>query len=502
MFVCFPNQLYEDVSNLPTTPNKVYLVEEPMYFYDASLRPFRYHRAKLAYMVACMRAYMSHLKAHGIKARYVTYNEVPTFYKALKKATSVSMYDPTDTELVQKYRRLIPSRTPLNILPSPNFIMSPQDLDAFNAAHPRGTKNAFFYTFAKNQLNILPNTPSLDHENRLPLPRTFDPSTIPPSPTYKSPHYAAALTYISTHPAFRTNPGTLSLPTLRQWPITHTDARTHLRAFLAHRFRSFGPYEDAIHSTHPYLYHATISAPLNMGLLDPRYVLHAALQHPDIPMNSREGFVRQVLGWREYMRYLYTHVLSPSGPPSPPTPAQTPPTSQPIKPDPYHLRRIRDWTPWLTGTTGIHPLDNEIKKALHTTSGYSHHIVRLMVFLNIFTLLRIHPDDIYRWFMEVVALDAFPWVMRSNIYAMGNAYPHPLAKPNISTSAYILRMSDYPRGPWAATWDAMFYTYLAGHPSPPHPYTRNLAYFRRLPATTRDTLLTTGKKALARYTRA
>lgn len=103
-------------------------------------------------------------------------------------------------------------------------------------------------------------------------------------------------------------------------------------------------------------------------------------------------------------------------------------------------------------------MDLEIKKALKT--GYAHHIIRLMIFLNAFKLMYIHPEDIYKWFMEIVSIDAYDWVMKSNIYCMGYYYENAMTKPYISSSNYILKMSNYKKEDWVNIWNALFYGYL------------------------------------------
>merc|ERR1719169_185324 len=131
---------------------------------------------------------------------------------------------------------------------------------------------------------------------------------------------------------------------------------------------------------------------------------------------------------------------------------------------PGNFKTFKDWASWYAGKTGLVPFDVEVRKAL--TCGYSHHIVRLMVFLNLFTLLGIHPSLIVKWFMEVVAIDAYDWVMVSNIYAMGYYYPAAMTKPYLSASNYLCRMTNYPKdGTWDTLWDGLFYVNITTKPS-------------------------------------
>jgi deoxyribodipyrimidine photolyase-related protein len=130
---------------------------------------------------------------------------------------------------------------------------------------------------------------------------------------------------------------------------------------------------------------------------------------------------------------------------------------------PKNYNKFRDPAVWYTGETGILPIDEEIKKA--QKYGYSHHIVRLMILLNFFILCELHPYEIYKWFMEVVSIDAYSWVMESNIYAMGYFNPKVMTKPYLSTSNYVLKMTNYKRdGHWDKLWDALYHDFVSTKP--------------------------------------
>lgn len=419
--VLLPNQLYNiDLSKY----RQVYLVEEPLYFYDRVKRPLRYHKTKLAYLRTCMKSYHA-LYPHII---YIDYHHIEDFYKVIKN-TQFSMYDPVDHDVSKKYTALSPN---LIILTSPNFVMSLTDLHEFHKPN-KHVLHARFFDFVKRKLNILKGQSSMDKHNQQPLNSSLALNT---PLQYTSPHHKEAMAYVEQH--WSKNPGTYNGLTL--WPSTHKQALQHLRNFLKNKFLHFGTYQDAINPNDPFMYHSTISPALNTGLLTPMQVLHEIMKYKNkVPINSLEGFLRQLIGWREYMRYLYVfHHYDYMSVPIP-------------------KKRID--ISWYNGTTGFHILDNEIRKCLNETGGYAHHIIRLMVFLNIFILLRIHPEDIYKWFMEVCAIDAYDWVMRPNIYCMGYFYTKAMSKPYISTSNYIVKMSSrkYKNDP---KWDALFHKYI------------------------------------------
>ncbi|GMA30564.1 FAD-binding domain-containing protein [Litorihabitans aurantiacus] len=235
-------------------------------------------------------------------------------------------------------------------------------------------------------------------------------------------------------------------PDLFAWPTSHDEAREHLDEFVRERLADFGPYEDAISATHPFVNHGLLTGALNVGLLEPEEILEAvfARADEDVPIVSLEGFVRQIIGWREYMRATYR------------TRGRRLRTSNHLR----HTNGLGDG--WWDATTGLAPLDLVISRTLAT--GYAHHIERLMVLGNAMSLLRIHPDAVYEWFMELF-IDAYDWVMVPNVYAMSQfaAGDAVTTKPYVSGSNYLRKMSDLPRGEWCDDWDALYWTFVADH---------------------------------------
>jgi deoxyribodipyrimidine photolyase-related protein len=214
---------------------------------------------------------------------------------------------------------------------------------------------------------------------------------------------------------------------------------------VSERLPCFGDYEDAMSAEQDVLFHSLLTPMLNIGLLSPQQVIDVALERQDhVPLNSLEGFVRQVLCWREFVRLGYL----------------------------TRGRRQRTRNFWgfsepmpsafYDGTTGICPLDAVIKRVLRT--GYCHHIERLMVLGNFMLLCEIHPDAVYRWFMEMF-VDSYDWVMVPNVYGISQYADVGMmtTKPYISGSGYILRMSDYKRGSWCDLWDALYWRFIDKH---------------------------------------
>jgi deoxyribodipyrimidine photolyase-related protein len=212
-------------------------------------------------------------------------------------------------------------------------------------------------------------------------------------------------------------------------PVTHAQAIALVDDFVAHRLPLFGDYQDAMVTGEPLLYHSFIAPFLNIGLLSPLHLLkkieHAYLNGA-APLNAAEGFLRQVLGWREYLYGVY-HTFMPEY----------------LTSNYLHARRRLPAFFW-NGATDLHCLAETIGLALRT--GYLHHIQRLMVVSNFATLAGVRPLALLDWFMGLF-LDAYEWVMVPNVIGMGSYADggRIATKPYVSGGSYINRMSDYCR---------------------------------------------------------
>ena len=183
---------------------------------------------------------------------------------------------------------------------------------------------------------------------------------------------------------------------------------------------------------------------LNIGLITPKHIIKACINYAnknDIPINSTEGFVRQIMGWREFIRGIYIH--------------------KGCEERTTNFWKFKKKIPqsFYNGTTGIAPIDITIKKVLQT--GYCHHIERLMVLGNFMLLCEFDPNEVYKWFMELF-IDAYDWVMVTNIYGMSQFADGGLmaTKPYISGSNYLMKMSNYKKGPWQEVWDGLFWRFM------------------------------------------
>lgn len=235
---------------------------------------------------------------------------------------------------------------------------------------------------------------------------------------------------------------------MKYWiPYTHAGAQKFLKEFLRTRFHNFGPYEDAITTDGVRLWHSTLSPLLNIGLLTPKQVLDEAITYAeayDVPINSLEGFVRQIIGWREFIRASYE------------VDSGTMRNQNFFK----HSRKLP--ASFWTGETDIAPLDHVITSTL--SYGYTHHIERLMIMGNFMLLAQTNPHEVYKWFMAMY-VDAYDWVMVPNVYGMsqfadGGSFA---TKPYISGANYLKKMSNFKSGDWEELWTALYWNFIATH---------------------------------------
>ena len=233
------------------------------------------------------------------------------------------------------------------------------------------------------------------------------------------------------------------------WGTSRAEALKQMKHFFDHHFSQFGPYEDAMPNSSWSAHHSLLSPYLNNGLLHPSEVIKAALKKfeaGEVSIESAEGFIRQIIGWREFIKIVYER----EG------------TKQRTK-NYWNFNRKIPKCFW-DGTTGIAPIDITIKKILKT--GYCHHIERLMVLGNFMLLCEFDPDEVYKWFMEMF-IDAYDWVMVPNVYGMTQFSDGGLmtTKPYISGSNYLMKMSDYEKGEWQQVWDGLFWRFMHVHRS-------------------------------------
>ncbi len=450
----FPHQLFRN--NKALVPGRpVYIIEESLFF-----EQYPFHQQKLILHRASMKAYADELIRKGWDVTYIEAKDplsdirkfIPALYK--KTITTIHVTDPTDEWLLKRIQNACEKNKLLLVLyDNPNFINTPKEIDDYFS----NKKNYFqtdFYIHQRKQRKILLNDQgqalggkwTYDTDNREKYPKNT-PEPSQPFPN-RNAYVEEAIKYVEKR--YPNNPGKAGNPFGNHghfYPTTYTEAELWLKAFLKDRFALFGPYEDAMVKNASILHHSVLTPMLNIGLLDPNQIIASALEvgsQQDIPLNSLEGFIRQIMGWREFIRAIY----------------QRENITQRTR-NYWGFHRKIPPSFW-TGTTGIVPVDDVIQKVLK--SGYAHHIERLMVLGNFMLLCEFDPDDVYRWFMELF-IDAYDWVMVPNVYGMTQFADGGLmtTKPYISGSNYIMKMSNYEKGNWQQIWDGLFWRFMHVH---------------------------------------
>ncbi|MBF8151532.1 cryptochrome/photolyase family protein [Winogradskyella sp. F6397] len=443
----FPHQLFKDAPILKVDAD-IYLIEEFLFF-----KQYKFHKQKIAFHRASMKAYADYLETQG---KTVNYIEATTKQSDVRQlipkligdgVEKLLIMDPTDNWL-QKHINSASKSIDIEWYENPLFINTKDELSSFF----KPTKKKFFQTsFYKQQrkdrdilmVNSEPEGGKLtyDSDNRKKYPK----DKIPPSIHFpdKTKYHKNAEAYVNAN--FSEHYGELNDFVI--YPIDFKASEDWLHQFFEQRFHEFGPYEDAIVKEEHFLNHSILSPLINVGLLNPMDVIDKAIDYAksnDVPLNSLEGFVRQILGWREFIRGVY----------------EVKGTEERTKNFWNFNKKIP--ASFYEGTTGIKPIDDVIKKVLKT--GYAHHIERLMLLGNFMVLCEFHPDDVYQWFMEMF-IDAYDWVMVPNVYGMSLFADGGLmsTKPYISSSNYIMKMSNYSKGDWQATWDGLFWTFMDKH---------------------------------------
>ena len=442
----FPHQLFEDISPWKGC-EKVYLMEEYLFF-----RQYNFHKQKLAYHRASMKFYEQYLLNNGLKVAYIEANQSSSdvrMFLAENKDADVRYIDTVDNWLEKRIKQGAATwGLTCQKLSNPSFLNTEAELWEYYKSYGK-LYQTDFYKKERLKRNVLLDEAkkpiggqwTYDVENRKKYPKGL----VPP-PVHMpqcSAFWQEAKEYVQTN--FPNNVGLLTEENI--YPIGFEASKAWLNAFFEQRFFDFGIYEDAIVAHETVLNHSLLTPMLNTGLLTPAYVLEACLSYAEVravPLNSLEGFVRQVTGWREYIRMVY----------------MIKGTEERTKNYWQFSRKIPE--SFYTGTTGIVPIDTTIKKVL--AGAYCHHIERLMVLGNFMLLCEFDPDEVYRWFMELY-IDAYDWVMVPNVYGMSQFADGGLmaTKPYISSSNYLMKMSDYPAGTWQQTWDALFWRFMHMH---------------------------------------
>ncbi|MFJ6652637.1 cryptochrome/photolyase family protein [Microbacterium sp. NPDC091313] len=408
---------------------------------EARFRALPYHQHKIALLLAAMRQTAARWEAEGRTVRRVELADGLGFADGVAHlvrthgADGLAWMSATDRGVDRRLSALcarLGIRT--RVYPDALFLTPERDVDSWFAEHA-APRMEDFYRWQRRRTGILMDGGrpagrrwNFDADNRHPLPRGG--VEVPALPAAERDELTAA-TLVEVADRFAEHPGSAADFWL---PVTPADARRWLDAFVAERLGRFGQYEDAMARDEPFLFHSVLSSSLNIGLLTPEDVVAAATSHPQAPLASVEGFVRQVIGWREYMRGMYR--------------------AHPELADANELglhRRLEKY--WYTGTRMPRDLPEPVRVVLERVHrwGYAHHIERLMVLGNWFLLHGYAPREVTRWF-SALFVDAYEWVMVPNVMGMSQWADGGLVatKPYISGGAYLQKMGRW----WQSDADA------------------------------------------------
>ena len=426
--ILLPHQLFEvdylkDTTNDLDKINEIILYEHPQYFMK-----YNFNKKKLVLHRASMKYYEDYLKTKlKSKIKKITYHEYKDSFD-INKQKDVVMFDPIDKIKLSKK---------IKILETPNFLLTKEDY----LNYQKKSKSFFFngfYMSGKKVIDIIPTIKSQDKENRKKLPKGLN---IPPLPTNKgkkdSTYIKEAIAYVEKH--FPNNYGNTDN---FQFPISHTTAHKWFKKFLETKLNKFGDYEDFIKQGENYMFHSCLSSSINIGLIQPSQIIDELRKlKSKYKINNYEGYIRQLF-WREYQRYCYLYFN--------------------FKGKNYFGNKKKLSKGWYDGTLGVKPVDDAIKSGFDT--GYLHHIIRLMVVGNYMNLSGISPNEGFRWFMEF-SCDSYEWVMMQNVLDMVFCVSggKTMRKPYLSSSTYIMSMSDYKKGEWSEIWNKTYKDFMRKH---------------------------------------
>lgn len=402
----------------------------------------RYHQIKLVLVYSAMRHFAAELRNAGWEVDYYPLEEALTFEQAARrhlekhKPSQFVLAEPNSYFEHDALSRLGKKlRIPMEFLPTTQFLLPREDFREWAADskhllmenHYRRMRKRFGWLMQKNGAPV-GGAWNFDPENRETF-ASWQKAGRPygKSPLHEEPDDLTRDVIALVKREFTDHPGNAA----DMWlPVDRKAARKWLRRFIAERLPQFGVYEDMMAEGQPFLLHSVLTPMLNLGLLTPRECVEAAItsyEDKKAPLNSVEGFVRQIIGWREFINGVYW-LRGPEYQKLNALRAQ---------------RALPDW--FYTGDTPMNCLHHVISQTL--ALGYNHHIQRLMVLGNFFLIAGIRPQEALRWFLEMY-VDAYDWVMAANVIGMAlHADGGFMAtKPYAATSAYIRKMSDYCAG--------------------------------------------------------
>jgi len=393
------------------------------------------HKARIALFLSAMRHFAEELKSQDLPLTYIQHSpqaivEVLRGKMIEGKFTHLICVEPGEWRLKKNLEDLAAElHIALEMRLDNHFYCTQADFRDW-VANKKELRLEYFYRLMRKTHGILIDSEgnpeggqwNFDRDNRKPFPKK-GPGLIP-SPEFFQPDAITKAVLLEVEERYADHPGSLAH---FQWPVTRSQALKALEGFVEHRLATFGIYEDAMWTDTPFGWHSLLSSALNLKLLNPREVIAAVLlawKKQDLELATVEGFIRQIVGWREFIRGMY-YLDMPQ-----------------MALDNYydHQNALPDW--YWTGKTRMKCMQEAIGQTLEY--GYAHHIQRLMVTGNFALLAEILPQEVCDWYLAVY-IDAIEWVELPNtagmaLFASGGRFT---SKPYVASGAYIKRMSNY-----------------------------------------------------------
>ena len=425
------------------------------------------HKQKIVLFLSAMRHFAAALRDRGIPLDYRELDAVggASFSSALRETLqsvrpeSVQVTRPGSWSVLRSIEAVCDEEgLPLKLWEDSHFFTTPEDFSDF-ASHRKSVRMEYFYRGLRKRFGILMEADApvggvwnFDKENRKAFPKSG------PRAPYGG-HRRAVDTITEEVMAlvglrFSDHPGSLEN---FNWAVTREQALLDLNAFIEERLAHFGDHQDAMWRDEPWLFHSLLSASLNLKLLNPREVISAAESAYEkglAPLASVEGFIRQILGWREYVRGIYW-------------------CHMPDYLEKNTMGASADLPGFFwNGDTEYECLRQSIGQTL--SHGYAHHIQRLMVTGLYALLMGVHPKRVHEWYLAIY-VDAVEWVELPNVLGMSQFADGGLmaSKPYVATGKYIQRMSNYcqacPKNPEKRTGEdacpftTLYWDYLMRH---------------------------------------
>lgn len=464
------------------------------------------HPQRITLFLSAMRHFAQSLTQAGFRLRYLAldshaYASLSEAWQAVideDRPQSITVCEPGDWRVLQAIRQCAEHNAlPLKVLPDNHFLCSSQQFQQWAGKYQSNSlRMEFFYREMRKRYVVLMDgdqpvggTWNYDHDNRQSIDQRGPQDLIPAMPFAPDAITQQVMQLVKTR--FADHPGNLEA---FAWPVTREAALVLLEHFVTHKLKQFGPYQDAMWQDQPFLWHSLLASSLNLKLLHPREVIaaaEAAYQAGEAPLASVEGFIRQILGWREFIRGMYW--LDMPG----------------MKQANFlnHQQALPTW--FWTGNTQMRCLAQTIQQTLET--GYAHHIQRLMVTGLFATLAELSPQQVADWYLAVY-VDAVEWVELPNVagmalFANGGRFT---SKPYVASGAYIERMSNYcgscryrPKlktGEQACPFTTLYWAFLIKHEAmlAANPRTSLMVkHVAKMDEPTREAIITFAKQRLA-----